>query len=86
MLEWLESPVLIGAFIVFALGYWLGSLARGSSKQATDFDMSKISPAARADIESSLQKGAKIDAIRTLRTDTGLGLKDAKSVIDRWGQ
>jgi ribosomal protein L7/L12 len=35
-----------------------------------------------ADVQSALQRGKTIDAIKLLRVATGLGLKDAKDVID----
>jgi hypothetical protein len=84
MLETLDWSLLIWTALVFISGYFVGSRKRNVIQEPLNFDTSKITPIARARIEDSLQAGQKIDAIRTLRADTGLGLKDAKSVIDNW--
>ncbi|MCE9658450.1 MAG: ribosomal protein L7/L12 [Burkholderiales bacterium] len=37
-----------------------------------------------ADVLAALEKGDKIEAIKRLRTATGLGLKEAKDVVERY--
>jgi ribosomal protein L7/L12 len=38
----------------------------------------------RAEIDSLVAEGKLINAIKALREHTGLGLKEAKGVIDNW--
>lgn len=85
MAEAFDWTLVLWTAAVFLSGYLLGARKRGELAEPLAFDVSGISPDARARIERALQAGQKIDAIRTLRADTGLGLKDAKTVIDRWG-
>ena len=85
MPETFDWTLIIWTALVFLSGYLIGSRRSRELEEPLQFDVSAISPAARARIEQSLQTGQKIDAIRTLRADSGLGLKDAKTVIDRWG-
>lgn len=84
MTEGLDWMFVIWTGAVFLSGYLLGSRRRIELEPPLEFDPGIISPPARAQIEQALQQGAKIEAIRILREDTGLGLKDAKTVIDRW--
>ncbi len=84
MPENIDWMMLLWTGVVFLSGYLLGSRRRTELAEPLEFDLASISPEARAQIEQALQQGHKIDAIRTLRQDTGLGLKDAKSIIDMW--
>ena len=84
MVESIDWAFVIWTVLVFVSGYSLGARRRNQMAEPINFDLGKISPVARARIEDSMQSGQKIDAIRTLRADTGLALKDAKSVIDNW--
>lgn len=84
MFDGLDWSMIIWTGAVFLSGYLLGSRRRAELEPPLEFDVATISPSARADIEQALQSGSKIEAIRVLRKDTGLGLKDSKSVIDRW--
>ncbi|MEM8724717.1 MAG: hypothetical protein AAGE86_04255 [Pseudomonadota bacterium] len=84
MFEAFDWSMIIWTGAVFLSGYLLGTRQRSEIEPPLDFDISTISPEARARIEQSLQSGSKIEAIRTLREDTGLGLKDSKTIIDRW--
>ena len=86
MIDGIDWWALAWTAAVFIAGYLLGSRRRADIEPPFEFDVSTISPQARARIEEALQRKAKIEAIRILREDRGLGLKDAKSVIDRWGQ
>lgn len=82
MFEQIDWTMLVWTGAVFVSGYLLGSRRRAELQEPLDFDLATISPAARAQIEQALQSGQKIEAIRILREDTGLGLKDSKTVID----
>jgi hypothetical protein len=84
MFETIDWMALGWTAAVFLSGYLIGSRRRKDLEPPLDFDVSTISPTARAEIEAALQRGAKIEAIGILREDTGLGLKDSKAVIDRW--
>ncbi len=84
MPEQLDWYFIIWTGAVFLAGYLLGRRRRGEIEPPLDFDQSSISADARAQIENALQRGEKILAIKILREDTGLGLKDSKTVIDRW--
>lgn len=85
-MEQIDWTFVIWTLAVFVAGYLLGARIHGSSNPSLVFDQSTISPVARQRIEDALGRDAKIEAIRILRADTGLGLKDAKTVIDRWEQ
>lgn len=84
MFEQIDWWMVIWTGAVFLSGYLVGSRKRAELQEPLDFDLATISPPARAQIEQALQNGRKIDAIRILREDTGLGLRDSKTVIDRW--
>ncbi|MDJ0643113.1 MAG: ribosomal protein L7/L12 [Erythrobacter sp.] len=84
MLQHLDWTMVAWTAAVFVSGYFLGSRRARTSDHASNFDATTISPVARSRIDQALAKDAKIEAIRILRADTGLGLKDAKQVIDRW--
>ena len=86
MPEALDWNIVIWTGLVFLSGYLIGARGKGEIAEPLHFDVNTVSPEARMRIEQSLKHGKKIEAIRTLRADTGLGLKDAKTVIDRWGQ
>ncbi|QUL37411.1 ribosomal protein L7/L12 [Erythrobacter sp. JK5] len=74
----------IWSIAVFVAGYLLAARIHSSPTAPLDFDRSTISSGARQQIEQALGRDAKIEAIKILRADTGLGLKDAKAVIDTW--
>ena len=39
---------------------------------------------ARPDVAAALASGSKIEAIKALREASGLGLKEAKELVERW--
>ena len=84
MFEQIDWSMVLWTGAVFLSGYLLGSRRRPAIEEPLDFDVSTISPQARAQIEQALQSGHTIEAIKVLRADAGLGLKDAKYIIDRW--
>ena len=45
-------------------------------------DLSDLSEASRAEVEALLRSGKKIAAIKRVRSETGLGLKDAKEAVE----
>lgn len=79
-----DWTLIIWTAAVFLSGYLLGSRRTPQLSEPLTFDVASVSAQARVEIEQALQSGAKIEAIRILRQDTGLGLKDAKTIIDRW--
>ncbi|WP_394730184.1 hypothetical protein [Altererythrobacter sp. GH1-8] len=84
MFEQIDWWMVVWTGAVFLSGYLIGSRRKTELAAPLDFDLATISPSARAQIEHALQNGQKIEAIRILREDTGLGLKDSKTVIDMW--
>ena len=86
MLEHINWALVAWTAAVFISGYFLGSRRTRATEHALNFDDSTVSPVARSRIDQAVARGGPIEAIRILRADTGLGLKDAKQVIDRWGQ
>ncbi len=84
MLEQIDWQFVAWTAAVFISGYLIGSRRKVELEEPLDFDPTTISPEARFEIERALQQNQKIEAIRVLRHDTGLGLKDSKTVIDRW--
>lgn len=85
MAEQIDWTLVIWTGLVFLSGYLVGSRKRRELEPPLQFDPASISTAARVQIAQALQDGAKIEAIRILREDTRMGLKDSKTVIDRWG-
>jgi len=84
MPEQLDWYFIVWTGAVFLAGYLLGKRRPTAIEPPLEFDRASISPEARAQIENALQRGQKIEAIKVLREDTGLGLKDSKTVIDNW--
>ena len=84
MPEQFDWSLVIWTAAVFLSGYLLGRRKRPAIEPPLEFDRASISPDARAQIENALQRDQKIEAIKLLREDTGLGLKDSKTVIDNW--
>ncbi|WP_298470491.1 ribosomal protein L7/L12 [uncultured Erythrobacter sp.] len=74
----------IWTLAVFVAGYLFAARIYRAPSTPLDFDRSTISSSAAQQIEQALGRNAKIEAIKILRADTGLGLKDAKTVIDTW--
>ncbi len=74
----------IWTLAVFVAGYLFAARIYRAPSTPLDFDRSTISTSARRQIEQAVGRNAKIEAIKILRADTGLGLKDAKAVIDTW--
>ncbi len=53
-------------------------------QNSVDGGASELLPHVRAEIDSLIAAGNPIKAIKILREHTGLGLKEAKDVIDNW--
>ncbi len=93
----LIGGMLIGMVFGFLLRGWLRSgsapVARSSALIARDLtrahpgtapllDSQDIPADVQAEILDSLHKGHKIEAIKRLREQTGLGLKECKDLVD----
>lgn len=71
----------------FALNLLL-SIERGETQISLSSSLSlaeagiNVSPKAYQEIQDSILKGNKISAIKTLRAETGLGLKEAKDIVE----
>ncbi|MGD7789667.1 hypothetical protein ACQCX2_15820 [Propionibacteriaceae bacterium Y1700] len=80
------------AVAFFALGVVWGRNRRSSAQKELAAvvplpDFAAGLPAETVDsIDWALASGRKIDAIRTFRDATGLGLADSKRVIDHWDE
>jgi Ribosomal protein L7/L12 C-terminal domain len=55
-----------------------GQVAAGPGRPA----FPGLSPQARGEIGALVAQGKKIEAIKLVRTQTGMGLKDAKNLVD----
>ncbi|KHK89398.1 ribosomal protein L7/L12 [Novosphingobium malaysiense] len=81
-LDWLLFMLML--LVVFALGWMAGrgtARRRGASAPLPPayFD---LGPALRAEIETAVAEGHKIDAIKLLREATGMGLKESKDAVE----
>jgi ribosomal protein L7/L12 len=59
---------------------------REPEPQAPTFSATSMGQSVPPDVVDALQKGSKIEAIRLMRVQTGLGLKEAKDAVDRYQQ
>lgn len=82
----LSLPLIaLGALALFALGWFVG---RSSSRRALSGrsapmrSFTELGPAIRAEIESAIAQGHKIEAIKLLREATGMGLKESKEAVE----
>ncbi|WP_265587156.1 ribosomal L7/L12 family protein [Sphingomicrobium arenosum] len=72
------------------LGFYLGRRSMvagdpaGVDRTAPARIPGDITPAARRTMEEQLRRGETIGAIRTVRIDTGCGLKEAKAFVDAY--
>ncbi len=71
----------VWTLIVFRMGFGIGKLVRDRG-DIVPLAPTLISAAARAEVDSALRNGRKIEAIRILRRHTGAGLAEAKATID----
>lgn len=89
--ELFQSPLFI--LIVAVAAFWLGRQSRaGGGETAEERRMreslaaqdtfSSIDPSKQAEIDRLLSDGKLIDAIRLIRQETGVGLKEAKTIAD----
>lgn len=73
-------------FIGLAIGFVLCRMTSGRREPEDPERMAKISAAlpaeARAAVQRTLAANGKIEAIRQVRANTGLSLKDAKQVVE----
>ena len=86
MMGEIDWSFVIWTAAVFLSGFLLGRRKRADLAPPPDFEIGSLSPAVRVQIEDALKRNAKIEPIRLLREDSGLGLKDSKYVIDHWDQ
>jgi ribosomal protein L7/L12 len=68
-----------------ALAAHVGAAAPPTVKPAPDFSARK-SAVLPPDVIQALQQGHKIEAIKLLRNQTGLGLKEAKDTVDAYSR
>ena len=65
----------------------LDAYARGKpAPHAPSFSAPSMGQSLPPDVVDALQKGHKIEAIRLMREQTGLGLKEAKDAVDGYQQ
>jgi len=65
----------------------LEAQARGKpAPHAPTFSSASMGQSLPPDVVDALQKGQKIEAIRLMREQTGLGLKEAKEAVDGYQQ
>lgn len=55
---------------------------RMREQQEAEYAFSSLSPAKQADVDRLLTDGRLIQAVKLIRQESGLGLKEAKSVAD----
>lgn len=90
----LESPTLGQVLVLAAVGYGgylIGRASAGGGSSASreidslemDQALNSLSPDKQAEIDGLLANRKKIAAIKILRAETGLGLRDAKLTIDK---
>ncbi|SFF76708.1 Ribosomal protein L7/L12 C-terminal domain-containing protein [Novosphingobium sp. CF614] len=82
------AVIVLGALMVFALGWVAGrsyggrdlSGPRPLAGPTRAFD--QLGPSIRAEIETAIASGHKIDAIKLLREATGMGLQESKEAVE----
>lgn len=72
--------ILLGLFLLF----FMFGKSRGGEPVAPVAE-TDLSEAAKARVDEALARGAKIEAIKIVREDTGAGLKAAKLFVDARG-
>ncbi|HPG28016.1 MAG: ribosomal protein L7/L12 [Spirochaetaceae bacterium] len=75
------SYLTLGALVVVAF-FVLSAVLRRGERVSMPGDRSAYSAEA-ASVESLIRAGRKIEAIKRLREETGLGLKEAKEEVER---
>jgi|SRR5271156_5677879 len=80
------EPVLVVSIVSFVAGFLLGRASGCGSSLTTDSVRIKSLSPLPEDLEARLRllidSRRKIEAIKVLRQSTGLGLKEAKDVVD----
>ncbi len=81
-------------FAALFLGFVLGRVTarspieRDRPRKASEPDLGHhvagIEPDTEAAVSALLRDGKKIDAIKRVRADLGIGLKEAKDLVDAW--
>lgn len=61
----------------------VAQLAAGAGVDASPAALAGLSPEGRAEVQRLKAAGQEIQAIKYVREQTGLGLKDAKDLVDR---
>ena len=76
--------VLIACLLLIAFLYWTlsGWDTKDTSKIEARAALDNMAPGLRSQAETMLLDQGKIAAIRLIRAETGLGLKEAKELID----
>ena len=76
-------PLLVlGAIVVVALAWRVANLNSDNRGARSDSTPSSAIPRSEAGVRALLQAGRKIEAIKLLRLVRGVGLKEAKDMVD----
>lgn len=81
----LTAFVTVGIIVIIALVGWAtraGTAASGRQRQVVDVPSVAIDADVQAKVRAELGAGRKITAIKVLREHTGLGLADAKTLVE----
>jgi ribosomal protein L7/L12 len=78
----------IGAALV--IGFIVGRMSAGGGsgetpeqrRQTTETNLARLSPGARAGVDSALARRNKIEAVKIVRAELNTGLRDSKDVVD----
>jgi ribosomal protein L7/L12 len=73
--------IIVWTLLVFRLGMSIGRMAK-DAESIEPIDEARIRMGTRMKIDDALRRGAKIEAIKILREDTGCGLAEAKKTVE----
>ena len=83
-----QTPVLVTIIVVAFFAYLIGKVngGPGPDRMQDQADRAKavsgLTPQQKMEIDAAIDANRKIEAIRILRTATGMGLKQSKLAID----
>lgn len=84
----MTGVVLLATAVGLLIGFVFGRMRGGGGApalppEALDAEIAKLPGDVRMRIDGLLQEGQVVAAIKAVREATGLGLRDAKAVVDR---
>ena len=88
MPDFTNPRILLALVIAWAIGIWMGRISRDrgptrSDRAQTSENLKKLSADGRRQVDDLLEKNQFIAAIKVARADLGIGLKEAKHLVEQ---